>query len=121
MLMMFVMQFIAAANKSEYGIGIDIDVQRQSELQENRLNSDDVRPGEVSGNKHRIKNHTTEVIQRGNQPPFFFSRWRPKMIRRIVLNKFADVMGDNFTVMDFGLLGFIDIKTMFFGAIDNGG
>ena len=102
-------------------MGIHVISEGAAVFKNNRLKGRDMSPRGLFFDQGGIKDITAEIVQGSDEIPFFFSRWRPEVIRRVMLDKLSNVTGQDLTIIDGFFLFFGQVKIVLFGPIDNGG
>jgi hypothetical protein len=102
-------------------MGIDVISEGAPVLKNNRLKGRDMSPRGLFFDQSGIKDITAEIVQGSDEIPFFMGRWGPEVVRRVMLDQFPNVMGQNLPIMDGFFLFFRQVKVVLFGPIDNGG
>jgi hypothetical protein len=100
-------------------MGIDVVGEREAIAKDDSLEGLDVGPAGFFLNQGCIKDKPTVIIQRGNEIPFLLGGGCPEMKRGVMLNQFSDITGQDLPIMRGGCFGFLEIKPMLSGAMNN--
>lgn len=109
---------IAALDKAEDGMRIDVVGEGEPVSEENSLKGKDVWPGAFTSEEFCIEDKAGMIIYGGYQAPLFPRGWCPNMVGRVMLDELAGIMGQHLPIMG-GLFGFFKIKIVGFGATDD--
>jgi len=109
---------VSSLDKSEDGMRIDIVGEREAIAKDDGLESLDVSPTGFFLDQGSIKEEPTMIIQGGDEVPFLLSGGCPEMKGGVMLYQFTDITGQDFSVMG-GSFGFLEIKSMFFGTMND--
>jgi hypothetical protein len=111
---------VPSLNEAEDAMGVYIVSVRESKAEDDRLEGQDMGPTGFLFEQSGIKDQSTEIIQGGDEIPFFLGSGCPEMIRGVVLDQFSRITGEDFPIME-SSFGFLEIKAVPFGSADDGG
>jgi len=109
---------ISSLDKTEDGMRIDIVGEREAVAKDDVLESLDMSPTGFFLDQGSIKEEPTMIIEGGDEIPFLLGGGRPEMEGGVMLYQLTDVTSQNFPVMG-GFFGFLEIKAMFLGTMNN--
>jgi hypothetical protein len=90
---MFVPEGISSPDKSKDRVRIDVVGVRESVLEDEGLEGQDMGPVRFFLDQNGIEHESAIIIYRSNQVPFLLRGGGPEMVRSIVLNEFSGIMG----------------------------
>ena len=109
---------VSSLDKPEDGMRIDVVGEREAIAKEEGLERLNVSPAGFLFDQGSIEEEPTMIIQGRDEIPFFLSGRGPKMKLGVMLNEFSNITGQNLSVMG-GFFGFLEIKPMLSGTMDN--
>jgi len=115
-----VMELVSAADKTKDRMGIHVIRVRIPVPEHQGLQGLDVGPDPFFSQEGGIEKVAAVIIQRGNQVPFLLARGRPQVMRRIMLDEFSDVTGQDLPIVDFRLPDF-EVEIILLGPVNDGG
>jgi hypothetical protein len=109
---------IAALDKAENGVRIGVVGIRDSIAEDDALQGVDMVPAGLLLNQLGIQHLTAKIIQGGDEMPFFRSIRAPSVVGRVVLDEFANIVGQDLSIVGFSL-GPAEEKIMLLGPPDD--
>jgi hypothetical protein len=84
---------VPSPDKSEDGVRIDIVSVRESILEDDRLQGQDMGPAGLFVDQNGIEHESAIIIQGGDEIPFLFCSRCPEVMGGVMLNQFSDIPG----------------------------